>query len=279
MTGNNPLRQFFRIPKLYVSLPSGTSYYDNTVVEFTDDGELGILPMTATDEMTIKNPDSLLNGEAIIDIIKSCVPSVKNPRKLLSNDIDKLLVAIRHASYGDNLEISANCPDCSHENTFELNISQTMNTDENLEAEYFITTAENLTIYVKPFTFNEVISSLKTQFEQYQAAQRISDEKLSDEQRLKLFSESAKKITTSTVNLLSKCVYKIATPDVEVTQESHIKEFILNTDKTTFNKIDQQLKTINSIGIRKEFKAKCSNCGHEWESPIDFNPVSFFTNS
>ena len=60
----NPLKQYFRAIKMYLKIPSGTSYYSPDVITFTDGGEVGVLPMTGNDELILKNPDALLNGEA-----------------------------------------------------------------------------------------------------------------------------------------------------------------------------------------------------------------------
>ena len=52
MTTDNPLRQFFRRPALYLKLPSGGQGYSEGAIDFPDNGELAIYPMTAIDEIT-----------------------------------------------------------------------------------------------------------------------------------------------------------------------------------------------------------------------------------
>ena len=100
---NNPLSGYFRAPKLYTKLPSGGRFYTDDVVELGESREVAVYALTAKDEAILKNPDALLNGEAVSQIIKSCVPAVQKPRKMLSSDIDTLLVAIQGATYGDDL--------------------------------------------------------------------------------------------------------------------------------------------------------------------------------
>ena len=46
----------------------------------------------------LKNPDALLNGEAVASLIKSCVPDIKDPKKMFSADVDALLIAIKDTS-------------------------------------------------------------------------------------------------------------------------------------------------------------------------------------
>lgn len=279
MTQNNPLQQFFRAIKLYVALPSGTTYYND--IEFNEDGEIGIMPMTAKDEMIIKNPDALLNGEAIVTVINSCVPAIKNPKALLSNDIDALLIAIRHASYGDDLEVNTQCPKCDAKNKFTVNITQSLSKMGKLEPEYFVGTKNGVKIFVKPFSYAEVVQSLKAQFDQHKLAQNLSNDKLPEEERLRVFSKNFETITDTNIRLITNCIIKITHEEMglEVVDHDYILEFLQNVDKDTFSALDKLIQKINAIGTDKDFQAKCESCEHEWTANINFNPVTFFTNS
>ena len=108
----NPLSAYFRAPKLWTNIPSSGKFYDADVITIPESGEFAIYPMTTKDELVLKNPDALLNGEAVATLIKSCVPEVKQPKKLFSADVDALLIAIRGASGGDLVEVNAECPEC-----------------------------------------------------------------------------------------------------------------------------------------------------------------------
>ena len=76
---NNPLGQYFRKPGLNVGLPSKGKFYKNPP-KLTVDGEIAVFPMTAKDELLVKNADSLLNGDAIVQLIRSCVPDIADPQ-------------------------------------------------------------------------------------------------------------------------------------------------------------------------------------------------------
>lgn len=274
----NPLQQFFRAVKLYTKLPSGTAYYND--VDFNEDGEIGVMAMTAKDEMSARNPDALLNGEAIVEIINSCVPGVKNPRKLLANDIDALMIAIRHATYGDDLEVTSECPKCKHANTFGVNISQSLASMTFLEPEYTIDLSNGVTIYVKPFGYDETIKALKAQFEQMKISRNLENSSASEEDKLKVFSKSFNTLSDLNIELLTACVSKVVINQTqEVTEQDHISEFLQNIDKPTFTQLDNIIKDINTVGIKKNFNAKCEKCEHEWDAAIDFNPVNFFMES
>lgn len=281
MSGNNPLSNFYRKAKLHTPLPSGTSYYDNTIIEFvSEEGELEIFAMTAKDEVSIKNPDALLNGTAITQIIKSCVPGVKQPEKLLSNDIDALLIAIRYATYGESIDIKSDCPSCKKENTFGVNVSDSLHSMSKLDEEYSLETADGIKIYVQPFSYKETLLAMKGQFEQHKIAKSITIDQLDEDSRLKMFSKSFSEVVDLNAKLIINCVVKIVAPDgTEVKDKSHIKEFLDNSESHVFSEIDKLIRSINDIGVRKNFKATCQHCNHEWDSEINFNPVSFFTES
>lgn len=274
---NNPLRQYFRAIKLYMRLPSGTSYYQPNVVEFTDKGEIGVMPMTGKDELALKNPDALLNGEALIEVLSSCVPAVKQPRALLTNDIDALITAIRYATYNDSLETVINCPSCGHENTFKLDLQYALDNMSELDPEYVVNLESGLSVFVKPYAFPELLKGLHTQFEQSKLSRAIESDSITDEQRTSIFGKAFKDMAVIKFELMTAGVVKVIdeTNNVDVTDKKYIKEFLQNIDKKSADRIGDLIDEINKIGIRRTFTATCEKCTHQWENEIDFNPVNF----
>lgn len=273
----NPLKQYFRQFKLYLKLPSGTSYYPPGSIDFTESGEVGVMPMTGRDELALKNPDSLLNGEALIEVIKSCIPAVKNPRILLTNDIDALITAVRFATFNDSLETNLRCPECSHHNSFKLDLQYALDNMEYLEAEYVVHLDTGASVFVRPYTFPDLLKTLHSQFEQNKIARAIENETLSDVQRTEIFAKAFKEVSTLTYELLLNSIIKVVdeSKGIDVSNKDFIKEFLFNIDKKSIDKISDIIKEINNIGIKRTFIAKCDACNHEWENEIDFNPVNF----
>ncbi len=273
----NPLKQYFRQFKFFLKLPSGTSYYPTGSVKFTDMGEVGILPMTGQDELILKNPDALLNGEALVEVIKSCVPAVSDPKLLLTNDIDALITSIRYATYNDNLETELICPECKHHNSFKLDLQYALDNMSYLEHEYVANLDSGLSIFVKPYGFPELLKGLHAQFEQSKITRAIESDKITDEHRLKLFASAFKEISTVTFTLMCNSVIKVVdeTNGVDVRDKNDIADFLKNIDKKSVDKISDLIKEINEIGIKRSFQAKCEKCEHVWISEIDFNPVNF----
>ena len=108
----NPLNDYFRKPEVSVRLPAGT-WYHNGEVEFNMSGEVDVFSMLPADEIMLTNPDALVTGTAISEILKSCVPAVKRPEDLFYPDVNALLLAIQKATYGTKITQGGICPKCA----------------------------------------------------------------------------------------------------------------------------------------------------------------------
>jgi hypothetical protein len=120
----NPLSKFFRQPSIYMSLPSGGAYWPEGTLDMPPTGELPVYPLTSRDEITLRTPDALLNGQGVVDVIQSCVPNIKNAWKMPSTDVDAVLLAIRIASYGHSMDFENKCPHCEEEHTYSMDLRQ-----------------------------------------------------------------------------------------------------------------------------------------------------------
>lgn len=280
-TNSNPLKQFYRVERSSVKLPSRGKYYTKGVIELNEDGEAAIYPMTAADEMQLRNPDALLTGAAISDVLKSCVPSLKEPKKLLSCDIDALMIGVRHASYGDDASMTVKCPKCDEENEYALNLEIMLNATEVLDEEYEVVLhGGDVTVFVKPGTFASLMKRQRSAFEGAQVQKILLDPDLDEERRIKAFAQTFKKLTRVTFELIVDAIHKIVFTDEagevqEVTNKQHINEFIRNISKVEVDKIEEKVTEVNSVGIQKTMDVVCLSCEHKWEAPIEFNPVNF----
>lgn len=274
---SNPLSQYFRQIKLYIKLPSGTTYYKPNDVHFTDNGEIGVMPMTGKDELALKNPDALLNGEALVEVIKSCVPGVTSPTVLLTNDIDALITAIRFATFNDELETTLHCPKCGSENVFKLDLQYALDNMEYLDAEYAVNLESGASVFVRPYDFPSILKQLHAQFEQNKLTRAVSSNTITDQQRTDIFAKAFKEMATVTYELMLRSIVKVVdeSNNVNVSDKNHIKEFLVNIDKKSVDLISDQITALNIIGIKRTFSATCDKCAHVWENDIDFNPVNF----
>ena len=280
MTQNtNPLADFYRNPKIYVALPSGIDYYGADVVEMPEVGELPVFPMTAKDDLLTKNPDALLNGDAVIRLVKSCVPAVKNPAELLAPDMEALLIAIRKASSGEDLmDVSRNCPECEAENKFDLDLGVVLANAQEIEAVKDITLSNGLTASISPTNYIHTVQSAKAVIEQNRNFQSI-DPSQSDEQ-LKALGLALEKLSTMNYQVILESINSITIPNgATVTDPVQISEFLENVEKEIGIELNDAVSDINNGGVEKELEMQCSECEHVYKTVINFDPVGFFLNS
>jgi hypothetical protein len=211
---NNPLKQYFRRPSIYLKLPSGGTMYAPGVVNIPESGELAVYPMTAIDEITAKTPDALFNGTAMSDIIKSCIPDIKDPWSINSVDLDAILIAIRSAADGNDMSITSGCPSCKEISEYAVNLVGILNQLRAADYDKELT-INDLSIKFRPLTYKEINEAGTSQME----AQRIfiGLEKEENEQvRMEKTQQALKYITEITMNILSKTFTHIKTPSAFV---------------------------------------------------------------
>ena len=88
----NPLIGMMRQPKIYIKLPSNGNYWSDGSLQLSPNGEYPVYSMTAKDELILKTPDALLNGQAVVDVIQSCLPNIINAWECPQIDVDLILV-------------------------------------------------------------------------------------------------------------------------------------------------------------------------------------------
>lgn len=270
----NPLRQYFRRPAVHLKLPSLGKDYPPGVLNVPETGELPVYPMTAIDEITAKTPDALFNGSAVAELIKSCIPDIKDPWSITSTDLDAILIAIKAASGGNDLEINSTCPSCNNEGTYGVNLVGVLSTIKPGDYEKLLKVSD-LQIKFRPLTYKEMNEASIGQFEIQKLFARMEAEK-DDAARTEVSRAALKAVTELTMDILSKTIEFIQTPTVKVDQKEFILDFLKNCDKNiyiTIRDYNADLKTSTEI---KPLDVKCVNCSHEYKQPFTLNPSDFF---
>jgi hypothetical protein len=271
---NNPLKQYFRRPAIYLKLPSGGKMYAPGVVSIPESGELAVYPMTAIDEISSKTPDALYNGTAMADIIKSCIPDIKDPWAINSIDLDAVLIAIRSAAGGDDMTIGSQCPSCNEISDYGVNLvgilSQLKSAD--YEKELII---NDLSIKFRPLSYKEMNEAGTGQME----AQRIFTilEKEENEAiRAEKTQDALRFITDVTMRILSQTITHIRTPNAFVEEKEYILDFLKNCDRETYIAIRDYNSSLKAQTEIKPLRIKCVHCQHEYEQPFTLNTSDFF---
>jgi hypothetical protein len=276
---DNPLAAYFRGADVHQTLPTQGQFFDEGEIELAINGEVAILPMTAADEIVLKNPDALLNGDALERLFKSCVPAIKAPRKISVPDMDVLLLAIKLASYGDTLEISVRCPKCKEEFTYDTSIRGFLAEISMVkEEDTLVRVTDDMVVYLRPYDFEAKTKLDLAAFEEAKLLQHLLTLDASDEEKAKLFNESFEKIAELNLDLLSHCIRYIQIPDQIVDNPGYIREFVKNSDKNLVKKISDKLGDLSKSGVNREMEVVCpkEDCGHVWTTEMTFDPAHFF---
>ena len=279
---SNPLNKYFRQPAIYVSLPTGGNYPPHVVTP-SKTGELGIMPMTAKDEIRFKTPDALMNGEGVVDVIHSCVPNIKDAWQIKSYDLDTILIAIRIATYGETMDINFNIPGINEQASHTLNLPAILDSIKSVQIKNECTLKDGLKIQVRPLTYKDMTNTSLTTFQQQKLYSSVQDSKMTDEEKTKRFDESFKALTELSMGLLLRNIEKITTPDgTEVTDPVQIKEFVDNADAGLITELQDKLNELRAQGSTKPAKLKATEeqikkgAPASYEIPVTFDTANFF---
>lgn len=275
----NPLLKYYRQPGITCRLPSDGRFQDPDNVRFTSSGEISVLPMRAADEMLLKSPDALMSGMAIEKVIKSCVPDVKDPQQLPTPDVDTLLLAIRTATYGPEMSVDSQCPECGTDNSYTFDVNAILGTVTPLDTEYPVRLSSEIIVYLRPFNFKNSTQASLVAFQEARKVQLVDTDQFTDEEKQRQLNQSFERINTMNVQMVADCVESVVVPEGAITNREHISAFIHNIEQKWVATIEQNLKAINNAGINKSHMINCTNCKHEWETTVEFDPANFFGQS
>ena len=284
MTENtNPLKRYYRQPQISIQLPSKGRYYAADVVENTTTGEHAVLPMTAMDELAFRTPDSMMNGQATVDVINSCIPTIQDPWQLVNYDIDTVLIAIRIASYGETLDVTSGVPGTNESATHTVSLPQMLEQLRNIAVTDTCELKDGLKITVSPLTYKQITESQMKTFEQQRIYAQVSQSQMTAEEKTKRFTDSFKILGDLNMSLLISNIERITLPAGEsVTDRAQIKQFVENADAKLIKELENKLIDIRQQGSIKPFKAKATEeqikagAPATYEVPITFDNANFF---
>lgn len=275
MTEHNPLAGYFRQPAIYISLPSEGRWYKDNAIVMSENGEYPVYPMTAIDEITYRTPDALYNGRAFVDVIKSCVPDIKDAWSVPSCDIDTLLVGVRIATYGHEMEIHSECPKCKSDDSRTLDLRQVI--DRLKTPDYSSPVVKgDLNIYLRPLNYNQLNKNNAIQFEEQKLMNLLPDTELDEKEKISRMAEATNAITNMTVSALADSIVSIVTPDQTVTDKEHILEFLKNTDRGMFDSIRSKIVELKSMAEVQPLQIECNNCQHQYQQGFTLDMSNFF---
>ena len=280
---SNPLSKYYRQPAVYITLPSKGRYYGADVYEPTVSGEIPVLPMTAKDELTFKTPDAMLSGQATVDVIQSCVPNIKNAWKLTNYDLDTVLLGIRIASYGENMDIETTVPVINERINYSVNLPSLLESIKNVRIRDEATTSQGFTIKIKPLLYADLTRSQIATFEQQKMFAAVNMSGIDDQEKNKRFAESFRRLTEINFEMLLDAILEIKTPDGAVVHDKkQIQDFVENAGGKVINEIQDKLTELRTQAQIKPITIKSTEeqikrgVPVTYEVPVTFDNSNFF---
>ena len=284
MTENmNPLEKYYRQPAIYIRLPSRGKYYTKEVYTPTETGEIPVLPMTAKDELAFKTPDAMINGQATVDVIKSCVPNLKDPWKMVNYDTDVVLLAIRIATYGENMDISFRVPVVNDEQSHTLILPELLEQLGRIEIQDETTTSKGFKIQIQPLDYKKLTKIQIARFEQQKMYGTIDSSSMTEGEKQSAFGKSFATLNMVNFSLLVDSIKSITTPGGDtVVDRAQIIEFCNKTDSKTINEIQDKLSELRLQAQMAPLKIKSTEeqikkgAPASFEVPVTFDNSNFF---
>jgi len=278
----NPLAGYMRQPKIYIRLPSNGKYWPEGSIDIPENREFPVYSMTAKDELLFKTPDALMNGQAIVDVIKSCMPNILDPWHCPMMDLDMILIAMRLATYGDKMPFKHVQPGTNEEQEYEIDLRLLLDQLTNNTWLEQVAINPDFIIYVRPLTYRHMTQTGIKTFETQRILSIVNDESIAEAEKIKLFSESFNSLTKVTVDLVAETIFQIQTPEGLVTDLHWIKEFINNADKDIFKTVQDHLNELKSHNDIKPLTFQSTpeqialGAPETYEVPVNFNNSDFF---
>lgn len=273
----NPLLTGIKLPGRIFQLPSKGLFYKNgELADTVQNGEIHVRPMSAIDEINLKNPDQQFSGAAINEVFSKCVEGVLKPSELLAKDVDALMIFLRTVTYGQHFEFVATHP-CviptepeevkegeepkkyRREHSYVADVEQMIGKIKyidptTLEDSYTINIPElEQVVKLHPNRYNQVLDVVKKN----QSKQSLT----------------VKERQENLIMMLMGVIESIN----GVTDPEHIREWCEFIPSPIVNKLADKVESIEEWGASLQWTCYCKDCGAPFNVDIPINPVSFFT--
>lgn len=261
---SNPLLERARLPGQTFSLPSKGIFYVHGEVDqsvIASKGEIMVYPMVTMDEINMKTPDKLLNGTAVIDVFKHCIPQINHPTQLLSKDVDFILICLRKVTYGSEyrLDFTHDCENAeSHSYSIPLDplIGNAKKIDSRrVGKDYTLTLPNEQIVKLSPPKYYQMLKFFQTFG--IKENENINEEQL------------AREIIQTTVSMIDRVD--------NVEDKNMILEWAHTIPAGYAHQIGEQVNKVSSWGADLDVELECRDCNKKTKTTISLNPLDFFS--
>ena len=228
----------FRKPSVFVSLPSQGKWWPPHALKIENpSGELGVQSMTVQDEMALKSPDALMNGVAVVNVIQSCCPDIKDAWHVPAMDMDSILVAIRIATYGNTLEVDSRVPKIDTIKKLNIDLNTLMDTIIKQPFEETHKLKDGTIIQIRPMNYKDITNNNIRTYEQARLASSIQKSTVSESQKMEQIQKAFMTISNMTVESLTSQLVSVKYQGTE--DITDIKSFVSNIPAVMANEIKE----------------------------------------
>lgn len=265
----NPLLQNFRRPVLYIELVDTPD-----ALEVNSTGQYPVFPMTLIDEITAKTPDALMSGQAVVDVIRSCIPAIKDPWKASNITIDKALVAIKIASQGGEVEIASECPNCKTQTSYDINLGLSL---KQIDSSKFDQVYDffGMKFKFRPINYTQVTDAQKMTFELNRAMLKINLIEDINEKK-EVLNKELREFSKYTMRITAQSIEFIESDGVKVDETQFIDEYLANISKQDYEEIRNFVESLRENSKVKPLNLKCPECEHEYKQEYQLDFSDFF---
>lgn len=257
-----------RPPDLY--LPIDTSFWEPGIIQRPTD-TLEVWAMSYYDEILLKNPDGLMNGRSIENIIKRCIPEIINPLRLPESSYRYIVIGLTLATTGNKTTIRSICEKCKEENAYDLDLQQFLDDyNRNFINEFDV---ENLKFTVGEATYRDIVDYRNNNYGLLKSITSIK-KKPESSFNIKQLRDQLNKYRKNEIWLKSKRIKKIEADGIPpIDTPADITNLLENFNKNILAQIDNHFQIYQ---LEKIKDLKCNECGHVNKVTINLDPSDQF---
>ena len=207
-------------------------------------------PYTVKEEkiilMALEDEDSKVDMfDIILTLCQNCVIDDIDLRQIPTFDLEKLVIAIRSKSVGEEIETAIQCPECQQATDFKTNVDKLETLNDDFETKFM--PSDSCGITLKFPTVSNMSKTVKTPDEELNDLYRSCIETVFDGENVYPFDQETEEEQIKFI-------------------DSMTAEMVADINEKFLSKVPR-----NYIDI----KFKCPKCGHDIDQRMD-NLISFF---
>jgi len=191
------------------------------------------------------------------------------------------LIAIRMATYGTSMSVTARVPGTDIDKDFEISLQTAL--DSLMSARYNDTVlVNNMEIKTQPLNYSQFTKMAIKSFEEQRISETVRNQDMPEEEKVARFQQSLTKLTDLNVSMVTDTIHSITVDGETVSNRQHIKEFIENADKQFYQSLLNHLEAQRNAFVIQPMKITATEdevkagAPKTYDLPIQFDTANFF---